>query len=326
MGLQIKEIVLKEEISLDNLKGKIIAVDAFNVLYQFLTTIRQYDGSPLMDSKGNITSHLSGLFYRTTNLMSRGIKPIFVFDGIAPKLKHRTQEKRLEIKEEAEKKLRECKSIEEKAKYASRVSYLSEEMIEESKELIKALGLAVIEAPSEGEAQAAYIVKKEDAYAVASQDYDSLLFGAPRLIQNLTLAKTRKLSSGMITAIHPQLIDLNKFLKTLGISREQLICLGILVGTDYNPKGIMGIGQKTALKIVKEHKSPQNIFKEIEKKYELDFDWKEIFDLFMNPKVNKNYSIKFSKINIDKVKKILIKKHEFPCPKLFTLTGRFPHY
>ena len=322
MGLSIKDIIKKEEISLEDLNGKIVAVDAFNVLYQFLTTIRQYDGKPLMDSKGRITSHLSGLFYRTTNMMSRGIKPIFVFDGRAPELKQKTHEQRAAVKQEAKEKFEMAESEEEKAKYASRISYLTDEMIEESKELIEALGLPVVQAPSEGEAQAAFIVSEGDAFAVASQDYDSLLFGAPRLIQNLTLAKTRKLPSGLSVAINPQMIELKKVLKELGLTREQLICLGILVGTDYNPKGIHGIGQKTALKIVKEHKKPEKIFGAMQKEHEFDFDWKEIFNLFMKPSVTEDYEIEFKAIDKKKLMKILVEKHEFGAERIDAAINR----
>jgi len=311
MGLSIKDIIKKEEISLEDLNGKIVAVDAFNVLYQFITTIRQYDGKPLMDSKGNVTSHLSGIFYRTTNMMSRGIKPVFVFDGEAPELKQKTREKRTAVKRDAQDKFDRAENDEDKAKYASRISYLTGEMIDEAKEVIEALGLPVVQAPSEGEAQASFMVQQGDAFAVASQDYDSLLFGAPRLIQNLTLAKTRKLPSGLSVAINPQMIELGKVMKELGLTREQLICLGILVGTDYNPRGIPGIGQKTALKIVKQHKTPEEIFDEIGKEHELNFDWKAIFALFMKPKVIKDYKIKFNPINEEKLKEILVERHEF---------------
>jgi len=311
MGLPIKDIIKKQEISLDDLNGKTVAVDAFNVLYQFITTIRQYDGKPLMDSKGNVTSHLSGIFYRTTNMMSRGLKPVFVFDGKAPALKRKTRENRTAVKQDAQAKFDNAESDEDRAKYASRISYLTGEMIDEAKELIEALGLPVVQAPSEGEAQASFMVLNGDAFAVASQDYDSLLFGAPRLIQNLTLAKTRKLPSGLSVAINPQMIELKNVLKELDLTREQLICLGILVGTDYNPKGIPGIGQKTALKIVKEHKTPEKIFEHMAEEHELNFDWKEIFALFMEPNVTKNYVVKFKPIDEEKVRGILVERHEF---------------
>ncbi|MEM2707900.1 MAG: flap structure-specific endonuclease, partial [Candidatus Pacearchaeota archaeon] len=200
MGVDIGKIVPKHEVSLDSLNGKIIVIDAFNALYQFLANIRQPDGTPLMDRKGNITSHLSGLYYRTLNLLMKGIKPVFVFDGKSPEEKYAEKEKREKMKEEARKKYLEAiekEELEEAAKYAKQTIKLTKDMVDESKELIEAIGLSYIQAPSEGEAQAAYMVKVDkNIYAIASQDYDSLLFGAPRIVRNLTLAKKRKLASG----------------------------------------------------------------------------------------------------------------------------------
>ncbi|MBU1622944.1 MAG: flap structure-specific endonuclease, partial [Nanoarchaeota archaeon] len=98
MGLQFKDLVIKREIAIKDLKGKILAVDSMNLLYQFLTTIRSADGSALTDSKGRVTSHLIGLFNRTTSLMEQGLKLVFVFDGKAPDIKKRTWEKRTKVK------------------------------------------------------------------------------------------------------------------------------------------------------------------------------------------------------------------------------------
>jgi flap endonuclease-1 len=318
MGLQISEIVPRKEIEISDLKGKTLAVDAFNVIYQFLSTIRQPDGTPLMDSKERITSHLSGLFYRNMSLIHEGIKLIYVFDGKAPALKYGTQEKRQEIKDEAQEKYEQAKAeedVESMGKYARQIVHLDKEKIQESKELLDAMGIAVLQAPGEGEAQASYLAKtEEDIYAIASQDYDCLLFETPRLIQNLTLAKKRKTVSGYVE-IKPQLITLKEVLKELDISQEQLICIGILSGTDYNPGGVKGIGQKKALKMVKEYKTPEKIFEALfklveEGKYTVDFDWMEIFELMKNPNVDKNYKIEFPKINFDKIKKILM-EHDF---------------
>ena len=316
MGLQISEIVPKEEILLEDLKGKVIAVDAFNTLYQFLTTIRQPDGMPLTDKKGRITSHLSGLFYRTTNLMAKGLKMVFVFDGKAPELKAKTHEKRREVKEEAALKFETAETIEERAKYAARISYLDENMIDESKKLLDALGIPVVQAPGEGEAQAAFMAKKKDVYAAASQDYDSLAFGAPKLIRNLTLARKRKLPSGLSVSIQPEMIELEKVLNVLGIDIDQLICLGILTGTDYNPGGVKGLGPKKSLQIVKQHKHPVQIFKAVQAQMhesgtEMEFDWNKIFELFKKPDVTSKYEIKFKEINEEKLKKILCKEHDF---------------
>jgi flap endonuclease-1 len=315
MGLQIGEIVPKKEIEISDLKGKTLAVDAFNVIYQFLSTIRQPDGTPLMDSKKRITSHLSGLFYRNMNLLHEGIKLIYVFDGKAPALKKATWEKREEVKQEAKEKYENAlaeEDVESMGKYARQIVHLDKEKVEESKEILKAMGIAVIQAPGEGEAQASYIAKNDsDVYAIASQDYDSLLFEAPYLIQNLTLARKRKTVSGYVE-VKPQLIELNNVLKELNLTQEQLICVGILSGTDYNPGGVKGIGPKKALKLVLEHKTGEEIFKAVasNEKYIVDFDWKEIFELLKNPNVDKDYKIEFPRFNEARVKEILM-EHDF---------------
>ena len=309
MGLNIREIVPRRQLEAGELRGKIIAVDAFNALYQFLTSIRQYDGTPLQDSKGRTTSHLSGLFYRNVALLSEGIKLIYVFDGKPPEIKAGTNNNRNERKDIANAKYNEAKEKEDyeaMRKYSQQNIRLNAEMIEESKELLKAMGIAVVQAPSEGEAQASYFAKNKEVYAVASQDYDCLLFGAPKLIQNLTLSRKRKTISGYVE-IFPEMIELEKVLNSLQIDYDQLISLGILVGTDYNPKGIHGIGQKKALQIVQKHKQPTLIFKQFE---ELDSEWKEVFEMFKKPDVDKNAEIKFPKLNEDKVKEILL-EHEF---------------
>ncbi len=306
MGLNIRDIVPRKELDTNELRGKIVAVDAFNALYQFLSSIRQYDGTPLMDSKGNITSHLSGLFYRNIALLSEGVKLVYVFDGKAPDLKNSLKEKRKEIKDLAKARYKEAKEKEDfddMRKYSKQLSIINSTMIEESKELLEAMGIAVIQAPGEGEAQASELSKEKGIYAVASQDYDCLLFGAPLLIQNLTLARKRKTASGIIE-INPEIIELEKVLNHLHIDHDQLICIGILTGTDYNPGGIKGIGQKKALEIVQKYKNPIDIFKN----YETDFDWKEVFELFKKPDVKKNIDIKFPKINPDKIKDILTKR------------------
>lgn len=308
MGLQIGNIVPRKSVELADLKGKTLAVDAFNTIYQFLSTIRQPDGTPLMDKKKRVTSHLSGLFYRNINLLKGGMKLVYVFDGQTPRLKSGTHEKREKIKEEAFEKYKQAKKkedIEEMGKYAKQLSTIDEEKIEESKALLKALGIAVVQAPGEGEAEAAFLASSKKVFAVASQDYDSLLFGAPKLIQNLTLAKKRKTFSGYIS-IGPELLELERVLNSLQINLDQLICLGILSGTDYNPGGVKGIGPKKALAIVKGKKAPALIFKQFP---DLDFDWQEVFSLFKKPDV-KPVEISFPKINKEKIKEILL-DHDF---------------
>ena len=317
MGLNISEIIPRRELEISELKGKLLCVDAFNTLYQFLSTIRQPDGTPLMDSKKRITSHLSGIFYRNTNLLAEGIKLVYVFDGAPPEQKIGTSKKRKESRDIAEERYEAAKDsedIESMRKYSSQILRLNDEMIHESKELLEAMGISAVQAPSEGEAEAAYLARiKKDVFASVSQDYDSLLFGTPKLIRNLTLSRRRKTISGWIE-IKPEMIELEKVLNSLEINLDQLICLGILVGTDYNPRGILGIGQKKALQIVKQYKQPILIFKSVEERMmsmpeEERFDWKEIFQLFHKPNVS-NEKFKFGKIDEEKIKKILI-EHDF---------------
>jgi len=313
MGLQIGEIISKKELVFSELNNKTIAVDAFNAIYQFLTTIRQPDGTPLKDNKGNVTSHLSGLFYRNIKLILEGVKLIYVFDGEAPELKSRTKEKRLEAKEEAREKYEKAKSkedIEGMGKYARSDVYLDKQKVEESKELLEAMGIAVVQAPGEGEAQASFMARENLVYGVASQDYDCLMFQSPKLIQNLSLARTRKTVSG-IKEVTPLLINLKEILKELGLNQEQLICLGILCGTDYNPGGVKGLGPKKSLKIIKEFKTKEKIFEAIAsekfEKYEVEFDWKAIYKEIENPKIVKIKEIKFPKLDKDRIKEILMK-------------------
>jgi len=323
MGLNIKDIIPRKELDQNDLKGKMIAVDAFNTLYQFLSTIRQPDGTPLMDAQKRITSHLSGLFYRNVNLLSEGMKLIYVFDGEPPELKWKIHEKRGEVRDKAKERYEDAKDhedIEGMRRYSMQLVRLEDEMIEESKELLLAMGIAVVQAPSEGEAQAAYLNRvNRDIFASASQDYDSLLFGARNLIQNLTLARKRKTFSGYVE-IKPEIIELEKVLNYLEINLDQLICLGILVGTDYNPKGIPGIGQKKALDIVRKFKQPVLIFQSVDDLIsKLDkkdrFDWRDIFELFKKPKV-KDAVIQFPKIDEDKIREILVERHQFSLDRV----------
>ncbi|MDK2783923.1 MAG: flap endonuclease, partial [Thermococcaceae archaeon] len=219
MGVQIGELLPRKELELENLNGKKVAIDAFNAIYQFLSTIRQRDGTPLMDSKGRITSHLSGLFYRTINLMEAGIKPAYVFDGKPPEFKKKELEKRAEYREEAQEKWEEALArgdMEEAKKYAQRASKVNEMLIEDAKKLLELMGIPWVQAPSEGEAQAAYMASKGDVWASASQDYDSLLFGTPRLVRNLTITGKRKLpGKDVYVEVKPELIVLEEVLKEL---------------------------------------------------------------------------------------------------------------
>ena len=139
----------------------------------------------------------------------------------------------------------------------------------------------------------------------------SLLFGADRLVQNMTLARKKRTPSGAFISITPIMIELDKVLNSLQINRDQLICLGILVGTDYNPGGIKGIGPKKALDLVRKNDSPIEIFKAAAEIKQFDFNWQAIFELFKKPSITEKYSIEFKKPDVDAIKKILVEKHDF---------------
>ncbi|MBW2975345.1 flap endonuclease-1 [Candidatus Woesearchaeota archaeon] len=316
MGVAITDLILRKEIGLDELAGKTLVVDAPMWAYQFLTSIRQPDGSFLSDSKGNVTSHLIGLSARVPKLMEKGIKLAFCFDGKPPKLKEKERERRKGLKIEAEKKYKEAvkkKDMEDMKKYAARTARLTGDMVEEAKNLLEAFGLPVIEAPSEAEAQAAHIVKNRDAFAVATNDADVLMFGSPRLVRNLNLAGKRKKTSKLAyETVKPEIVDLAENLNNLGIDNDQLIALSMLVGTDYNIGGIKGIGPKNALKLVKKYRSDFDaLFSESRWGENFDIPWTDVFYLIKKMPVTSKYKLQWKAIDKDKVLKILVDRHDF---------------
>jgi flap endonuclease-1 len=318
LGVDLKDLIPSDVIvqiqDLRVLRGKVIAIDAYNALYQFLAAIRQPDGTPLMDSQGRITSHLSGLFYRTINLVENGIKPVYIFDGKPPELKAREIEKRKAIKEEASKKYEEAikaGDLEAARRYAAMASKLTDSMVEDAKRLLSTMGIPWVQAPAEGEAQATYMARVGDAYATASQDYDSLLFGSPRLIRNLTISGKRKLpKKEEYVEIFPEIIELDKLLMKLGLTREALIDIGILVGTDYNPDGFEGIGPKRAYQLIKAYGSIERIPKAILKS-PVEVDIAFIKQYFLNPPITKNYKLDWNEPDAKQVIEILVKEHDF---------------
>lgn len=312
MGVQIFDILPKKELEIESLTGKTLAVDAFLWLHQFLSIIRQPDGTPLKDSKGRVTSHLSGILYRSARLIENGLKLVFVFDGPTIEFKKSTVEGRQALKDQAEIRWQGALSIgdmEEARKAAQMTSKLTGEMIEQSKSLIEYMGIPTIQAPSEGEAQCAYLCQKNLVYGVSSQDSDSLLFNSPRLIRNLSITGKRKLPrQDVYVEVKPEIIELENALKELGVTREQLIIIGLLVGTDYNP-GIKGYGPKKALELVKNEKTLKNVLKKIEWDYETPAE--DIYNFYLDPPLEKDVKIDFKPPQPDKILKLMVGEHEF---------------
>ena len=313
MGVKFKDIVSPEEISLKDLEGRTIAIDAYNTIYQFLSGIRQRDGSPLMDQNGNVTSHLSGILYRTASIVDKGIKPVYVFDGESHEHKAKTLEQRRAIKEEAMEKWREAKAagnIEEARKFAIRTSRMSPYILESSKKLLDYMGIPYVQAIGEGEAQGAYMVEQGDAWAVASQDYDCLLFGAPRIVRNLTL-------SGGLSNL--EYLELEKVLEELELSREQLIDVALMVGTDFN-EGIHGIGAKTGLKLIRNNSLEDVLVQKGITDVEVEPD--ELREIFLKHEVNTDYEIKFKSAKKDKLIEFMCEEHGFSESRVLNVTDK----
>ena len=314
MGCAITDLVVKKDISLKDLSGKVLAVDAMNQLYMFLSSIRGPDGALLTDSKGQVTSHLSGLFFRFAKLMQEDIRFVFVFDGKVPELKWKEQARRKEAKVKAEvayERAAEAEDVVGMKKFAARTSKLTNEMKDEAIRLIHAMGCPVIMAPSEGEAQAAYIVKKGQAYAVMSQDADSLLFGGAKVVKNLSITG-RKKQALAYRDVSPEIISLPDTLRELSLTQDQLIVLGMLVGTDYNIGGIKRIGPKNALKLVHKHGDDfQGLFAEVKWDEHFAYPWEEVFSLFKQVETTDDYEITCKPLNESEIVKILVEDHEF---------------
>lgn len=321
MGVAITELLPVQEIALKDLAGKTLAVDGYNILYQFLTTIRGPDGSPLSDSHGNVTSHLTGLFTRTTHLLGLGIKLVFVFDGEVPALKRQELDRRRAIKEQAQSKYEEAKAEGDEAemkKQAARTARLTKEMVGQAQELLDALGVPWVQAPSEGEAQAAALVKQGHAWAVVSQDADALLYEAPRIIRNLAVTGKRKLPGRQAwTQIEPQLLEHKEVLKELQLTNAQLRALALLIGTDYNIGGVKGIGPKKGLKLVQEHGDDFDaLFTAVDWPSKCSTPWRDVLKVFETMPVVDPGKIHFGKVDEKAVHRILVDRHEFSTERV----------
>jgi len=314
MGVDLGELFTKESCGFKDFKERVIVLDAHNILHQFLSSIRQRDGTPLKDSQGRITSHLSGLLYRTAHMVETKIRPVYVFDGQPHPLKARTIRQRRQRKEQAEREWKEALEkgdLETAKSKAQQTSRVTSEIIKQSKQLLEALGIPFIQAPSEGEAQASYMVQRADAYAVGSQDFDCLLFGAPILVRNLTSSERRKLPSKQAyTSVHPERINLESGLQRLGVSREQLVDIALLVGTDFND-GIKGYGPKKSLKLLKEKGRLEQALDVLPEPRLSSDEIETLRKIFLEPTVSTDYSLQWQKTDPDTVIRLLCDEYQF---------------
>ena len=322
MGVDISDLVDARPIALEDLTGRSVAIDAFNTLYQFLANIRQPDGTPLMDRDGKVTSHLSGLFHRTAALLELGVKPVYVFDGTPPELKRKTLEARRAVKVQAEKDWKEALDrgdLKTALSKASRTSRLDVEMISESQALLDALGVPWMAAPAEGEAQMGHMARKGDVWAGASQDFDAILFGTPTLVRNLTLAGKRRLPSGKTVDVTPEVISLSEVLGSLGVSRAQLVDMGILMGTDFND-GVRGIGPKKSLALIKRLGSLEEVGKE--GKVAVPAEFAEVRRIFLEPEVSDDYTLSWKAVDAEGVRRIMCDRHSFSVDRTDSVLAR----
>ena len=313
MGLNLKPLVIREKTKLEFFSNKVIAIDAYNAIYQFLASIRGPDGMQLTDMEGRITSHLSGLLYRNINFLSLGIKPVWVFDGKPPSLKTAEIERRRQIKKDATVKYEKAIAageMEDARKYAQQTTSMKDGMVKESKQLLTYFGIPYIDAPSEGEATAAHLTNTGQAFASASQDFDSILLGAKRLVRNFTNSGRRKIPNrNTYIEIEPEIIETTKTLESLQVTKEQLVDIGILIGTDFNPDGFERVGPKTALKMIKQHSRLEDIPQIQEQLQKIDYE--QIRKIFLEPDVAKVDEIIFGQVNYEGITKYLVQERSF---------------
>ncbi|ORX47488.1 flap endonuclease 1 [Hesseltinella vesiculosa] len=291
--------------------GRKVAIDASMSIYQFMIAVRQQDGNALTNDAGETTSHLMGMFYRTVRMVENGIKPVYVFDGKPPKMKSGELAKRKQRKEEAEAKREEANeagNAEDILRFTKRTVRVTQEHNNECKRLLRALGIPVVEAPCEAEAQCAALAKAGKVYAAASEDMDTLTFGSPTLLRHLTFSEQRKLPIDEF--------DLEKVLEGLQLNMDQFIDLCILLGCDY-VESIKGVGPMRAYSMIKDHGSIEEALPHLPEKIRAGVpdNWKfdEARGLFKTPDVSpgENFDLKWEAPDVEAVVQFLVREKGF---------------
>lgn len=268
-----------KEHELTNLTGRKVAIDASMVMYQFLVAVRSngeggFPGMQLTNEAGEVTSHIQGMFNRSIKMMTAGIKPVFVFDGKPPEMKGGELAKRTARRAQAEAELEQAKETgdaEDIDKFSRRLVKVNKQHNDDCKELLRLMGVPVVEAPCEAEAQCAELAKNGKVYATATEDMDALTFRTPKLLRKLTFSQDKDKKQPILE------IDFEAVLSGMELTYEQFVDLCIMCGCDYCGT-IKGIGPKTAFKLIKQHDTLENVIAALrkEKKYQIPDDWKRV--------------------------------------------------
>ena len=300
MGVKLQDLVIRNAIEFSKLAGKIIAVDAPNVIMSLFNFARKNpDGSKaglILDRTQRPISHLYGLLFRTNFFYSKKIFPIFCFDGLDSDLKKLKTKDRLNdflFTEKMYKSLIQSGNRENAKQIALSHEYMWPNIIKESKQLLGALGIPYMSAPASAESQCAQFVKDKVAHYSNSQDFDSLLFGCPHVVQNISKSLKRKVRGRWTyQKITPVTINLKENLKRLGVDQFHLVDMALLIGTDYFP-GIRNIGPKHAYKFIKKHRFIENVIKEEKGSYDFSTLSAEVIanvrKIFLLPEVLMEY-------------------------------------
>lgn len=281
------------EDELKNYFGRRIAIDASMTIYQFLIAMKGFEegqGQELTNEAGEVTSHLLGLWNRSLRMLDNGIKPIYVFDGAPPEMKKAELEERKARAAEATAALE--KAIEGEAedevleKLSKRTVRMSKEQVTDCKRLLRLMGLPVVEAPSEAEAQCAELVRGGKAWAVATEDMDALPFGSPILLRHVSFSEAKKRPIAEFR--------LERILSETGMTIDMFIDLCILLGCDYCSK-IPGIGPQRAFEGIMTHKSIEAFLESLDQtKHPLppNFDYQGARELFKHPPATQASEVK----------------------------------
>jgi flap endonuclease-1 len=324
LGVLLTPILKREQTSFKALYGKSFAVDASIELHQFLALIRRPDGTLFTDPKGRVTSHLIGLLTRTSRLITDyKLQPVFVFDGRPNPLKRATIEGRRKVQQRAQAEYVQAIAAKDYSRAWSKVvmtGRVTGEVLADAKSLLLLMGIPWLEALEDGEAQASFMAAKGDVWAVGSKDYDCLLFGAPILARYLTLTGREYLPSKKTSRpLIPELVKLADNLDALGITREQLVDLALLVGTDFN-EGVMGIGPKKGLALIRKYGEAEKLPEDIRSGLPSDLD--AVRNIFLHPRVLENYSLKMTRPDPDGMLKFLCEERGFAVDRVQKVADR----